>query len=132
MKVRSRLSCFQRRMDGWNHHHPGYRCCCHPPCGRSLLVVDCMVCFAARVCSCWLKGSCCWLRGSFTINFLALADDLVTSALFFLLTLGALTGVLSSPFTFPAFFFNFLLSATLGVGGWSEDTGGVASSSERI
>ena len=96
------------------------------------LVVDCLVCFAARVCSCWLKGSCCWPRGSFTTNFPALADDLMISALFFLFILAALTVALSSPFTFLAFFFNFLLSATLGMGGWSEDAGGVVSSSERI
>ena len=88
--------------------------------------------FCSQSCSCWLKGSCCWLRGSFTINFPALADDLVTSTLFFLLILGALAVALSSPFAFLAFFFNFLLSATLGMGGWSEDAGGVASSSERI
>ena len=97
-----------------------------------LLVVDCLVCFAAIVCSCWLKGSCCWPRGSFTINFPALAEDLVASTLFFLFILGALTVALFSPFAFPAFFFNFLLSATLDVGGWSEDVGGAVSSSERI
>ena len=114
--MRSRLSCFQRRMDGWNHHHLGCHCCCPSTLWEVSLVVDCLVCFVARVCSCWLKGSCCWLRGNFTINFPALADDLVASAFFFLLILGALTVALSSPFTFPAFFFQFPFEYYFGCG----------------
>ena len=116
MDLRSRWSCSQKRMDGWNRHYPGCHCCCHLPLWVVSVVVDCLACFAARACSCWLKGSCCWLRGSFTSSFLALADNLVISALFFLLILGALAAALPSPFTFLAFFFNFLLSTLLGTG----------------
>ena len=132
MDLRSRWSCSQKRMDGWNHHHLECHCCCHLPYVSSLSWwLTWLACFAARVCSCWLKESCCWPRGSFTTNFLALADDLVISALFFLLILGALAVALPSPFTFSAFFFQLSFECSFGhEGGWLEDAGGVVSPSE--
>ena len=70
------------------------------------------------------------MNGSFTSIFPALSAVLVTSVFFFLLILGALAVALPSPLTFSAFFLNFLLSVDLGAEGSSEETGGVASSSE--
>ena len=117
VKVRSRLSCFQRRMDGWNHHHPGCHCCCHPLMQEVSLVVDCLVCFAAIVCSCWLKGSCCWPRGSFTINFPDFGRRFGgMSALFFLFILGALTVALLLTFCLSGFLFQFPLECYFGHG----------------